>query len=112
MNLGCRSREHGFDRTITTVAHPALQAAFTRLVLDEGTVSDPLNPAAHNDMTDNTIAHANSPASMTRAPVQRDADNRSSDRMYDSGNFHPRAAAATICIYPGRGFPGALRRSM
>jgi hypothetical protein len=34
-----------------------------------------------NDMADDAIAHVRSPASITRVPVQRDADQRSTDRM-------------------------------
>jgi hypothetical protein len=52
-----------------------------RFVLDKSAIAYALNPAADHDMADHAIAHALSPASMTRAPVQRDADHRSTDLM-------------------------------
>jgi len=51
----------------------------TRFIFHKGAIADALDTPAHDDMADDSIAHAPSPASMTRAPVQRDADHRSTD---------------------------------
>jgi hypothetical protein len=96
LDLGSRSRKYRLDRAITPIAHPAQQAAPIGLIFDKGTIADALHAAAHKDMPDHAIAHGPPPVSMTRAPVQREADHRSTDWMYGSGNFHPRAAAAII----------------
>jgi len=50
-------------------------------VLDKGTVADALDAAAHDDMADRAITQGPSPTSITRVPVQRDADHRSTDWM-------------------------------
>jgi hypothetical protein len=39
-----------------------------------------LHPPAHDNMTNDPAAHATSPASITRAPVQRETDQRSTER--------------------------------
>jgi hypothetical protein len=52
-----------------------------RFILDKSAIANTLDAPAHNDMADHLIAHVLSPASMTRAPVQRDADHRSTDWM-------------------------------
>jgi hypothetical protein len=79
LDLGSRASEHGLDRAVTAIAHPALQATLMRFVLDKSAIAHALNTAADDDMADHAIAHAPSPGSMTRAPVQRDADHRSTD---------------------------------
>ena len=79
LDLGSRASEHGLDRAVTAIAHPALQATLTRFILDKSAIAHALDTAADDDMADHAIAHAPSPASMTRAPVQRDADHRSTD---------------------------------
>jgi hypothetical protein len=81
LDLGNGSSEHRLDRAIAPVAHPALQAMLMGFVLDKGTVADTLDAAAHDDMADHAITHGPSPASITRVPVQRDADHRSTDWM-------------------------------
>jgi hypothetical protein len=58
-----------------------MQPTAVRLLLDKGAIADALDLAAHNDMANDTAAHASSPASMTRAPVQREADQRSTERI-------------------------------
>ncbi len=58
-----------------------MQATLLRFVLDEGAVADTLDPTAHHDVADNAVAQAISPVSMKRAPIQRDADRRSIERM-------------------------------
>ena len=50
-----------------------------RLALDEGAVADALHAAAHDDVADDV--HASSPASIRRAPVKREIDQRSTERM-------------------------------
>jgi hypothetical protein len=57
-----------------------MQPVPVRFMLNKGAISDALHSPAHNNMANNVIAHASSPASITRAPVQRDADQRSTDR--------------------------------
>src|SRR5262245_45202260 len=96
--FNCRTRtgKHGLDRAIATIAHPAVQSASIRFVFDESAIADALNPAAHYDMPNDDVAHAGSPASTMREPVQREADQCSTERIYGSGNFQPRAAEATI----------------
>jgi hypothetical protein len=61
LDLGSRPGEHGLDRAITPVAHPALQTMLISLILDKGAVADALDAAAHNDMADYPINHALSP---------------------------------------------------
>ena len=72
------AREHRLDAAVAAVAHPAFEAAPERLVLDEGAEADALHAAAHDHVADD--AHASSPASMTRAPVKREIDQRSTER--------------------------------
>jgi len=79
LNLGCGASEHGLDRAVTPIAYPAPQATLMRFIFHKGAIADALDTPAHDDMADDAIAHAPSPASMTRAPVQRDADHRSTD---------------------------------
>src|SRR6185437_15049446 len=52
-----RAGEHRLDRVIAAVAHPALDAALERFVLDEGAIADSLDAAAHDDMADHLRAH-------------------------------------------------------
>ena len=72
-------RKHRLHRTVAAIAHPPLQAALERLVLDKGAKADALHAPVHGDVADR--AHLVSPTSMTRAPVQRDVDQRSTERM-------------------------------
>ena len=67
--------EHRLNRAIAAIAHPALQPAPERLALDEGAEADALHAPAHDHVAND--AHARSPASMMRAPVQRDVLMRS-----------------------------------
>ena len=73
------AREHRLDvpsrRLRTQPSRPRLQ----RLVLDEGAEADALHAAVHDHVADD--AHASSPASMTRAPVKREIDQRSTERI-------------------------------
>ncbi len=71
--------EHRLDRAVTAVAHPAAQMTLERLVLDEGAEADALHAPAYRDVADGV--HASSPASITRAPVKRERDQRSTERM-------------------------------
>ena len=71
--------EHGLDRALAPVAHPAFEPARKRLVFDKGAEADALHAAMHDDVADD--AHASSPTSMTRAPVKRDIDQRSTPRI-------------------------------
>lgn len=105
-----RTSEHCLNGTIAAIAYPTMQSALVRLLLDKGAIADTLNPPAHDNVAGDRAAHAGPPASKTRAPVQRDADQRSTERMWGSGNFHPRAADAIISTYPGLGLPMARRR--
>jgi hypothetical protein len=73
-----------------------MKAALMCLMLDKGAIAHALDPPACDEVADDAVAHASSPASTMRVPVQRDADHRSTERIYGSGRFHPRAAAATI----------------
>jgi hypothetical protein len=66
-----RASKYCLDRTIATITHPTTQPAPARLLLDKGTIADALDLAAHNDVANDIAAHASSPASTTRAPVQR-----------------------------------------
>jgi hypothetical protein len=53
-----RPGEHGFYRSIATIAHPAIQVSLHRMVLDEGAEADALNPSANGDVLDDArIAH-------------------------------------------------------
>ena len=72
-------RKHRLDRTVAAVAHPAADAAHERLVFDEGAEADALHAAVHDHVAND--AHASSPASMTRAPVKREVDQRSTLSM-------------------------------
>ena len=78
-----RTGEHRLDRAVAAIAHPAFEAALERLVLDEGAEADALHAAAHHDVADDPrlFAHASSPASRMRAPVQREVLKRSTDRI-------------------------------
>jgi hypothetical protein len=49
------------------------------LMLDKGAVANTLHAAMHGHMAD--YDHASSPASMTRVPVQRETDQRSTERI-------------------------------
>jgi len=51
------------------------------LVFDKGAVTDALNTAANDDVPDDAITHGPSPTSITRVPVHRDVDHRSTDWM-------------------------------
>ena len=77
---GTRASEDCLDRAIAAIAHPTMQPAPVRLVLDKGPITDALYLTAHNNVA-NDVAHASSPASKMRAPVQREADQRSTERM-------------------------------
>jgi hypothetical protein len=57
-----------------------MQPAAVCLILDKGAISDALHPPAHDNMANDAVAHRRSPASIWRAPVQRDADQRSTER--------------------------------
>ena len=70
--------EHRLDRAVAAVAHPAFDAALERLVLDEG--ADSRRPARGRARDMATGRHALAPASMTRAPVKRERDQRSTER--------------------------------
>jgi hypothetical protein len=53
-----RPGEHGLHRSIATIAHPAIQIALHRMVLDKGAEADALNTSANDDMFDDAfIAH-------------------------------------------------------
>jgi len=68
------------DSAIAAIAHPTVQPAPACFVLDKGAVAHALHPAAHNNVANDIAAHTNSPASPTRAPVQCEADQRSTER--------------------------------
>src|SRR5476651_1581931 len=78
-----RAGKYCLDRTTPAVAHPACQAALQRVMLDEGAVADALHAAAHADVASDArlFVHSSSPASITRVPVQRETDQRSTDRI-------------------------------
>ena len=65
-------------RAVAAIAHPAFEPALERLMLDESAEADALHAAVHQHMADD--AHVASPTSMTRAPVQRESDQRSTER--------------------------------
>jgi len=56
-----RTRKNGLDRAIAPIAHPALQCAPSRFLLDKGAVSDTLDLATHNNIANDLLAHASSP---------------------------------------------------
>jgi hypothetical protein len=66
-----RASKYCLDRTIAAITHPTMQPAPARLLLDKGTIADALDLAAYNDVANDIAAHASSPASRTRAQVQR-----------------------------------------
>jgi len=52
-----------------------------RFILDKSAIAHALDTATDDDVEDHAIAHVRPPVPMTRAPVQRDADHRSTDLM-------------------------------
>ena len=72
--------KNGFDGSVTAVTNPTAQSALHRLIFDKGTVPDPLHPPPHHDMTHDIVTHARSPGRWP-APVYRDLDQRSTERM-------------------------------
>jgi hypothetical protein len=52
-------------------------------MFDKGAEADALHPAPHHNMASDGgfLAHARCPVSMTRAPVQRDTDQRATERI-------------------------------
>jgi hypothetical protein len=78
---GTWASEDCLDGAIAAIAHPTMQPAPVRLVLDKGAITDALNLTAHNNVANDVAAHPNSPASKMRAPVQRETDQRSTERI-------------------------------
>jgi hypothetical protein len=72
------ARKYGLHRSVAAVAHPAFEPAPMRFDFDESAKADALDATMHDDVADDT--HAISPTSMTRAPVQREVDQRSTER--------------------------------
>jgi hypothetical protein len=68
LDVVARARKYSFHRTIAPVTHPAAQPSPIGLVFDERAVADTLHPAAHNDMADDVVAHASSPATIMFEP--------------------------------------------
>jgi hypothetical protein len=53
-----RPGKHGLHRSIATIAHPAVQIALHRMVLNKGAETDALNTSANDDVPDDArIAH-------------------------------------------------------
>jgi len=75
-----RASEDCLDGAIAAIAHPTMQPVPVRLVLDKGAITDALYLTAHNNVA-NDVAHASYPASKIRAPVQREVDQRSTERI-------------------------------
>ena len=67
LDLGSRASEHGLDRAVTAIAHPALQATLTRFILDKSAIADALDTAADDDMADHAGPLRVSPTPMTGA---------------------------------------------
>jgi hypothetical protein len=76
---GTWASEDCLDGAIAAIAHPTMQPAPVRLVLDKGAITDALYLTAHNNVANNVAAHTSSPVSKMRAPVQREADQRSTE---------------------------------
>jgi hypothetical protein len=78
---GARASKDCLDGAIAAIAHPTMQPAPERLVLDKGAITDALYLTAHNNMANDVAAHASSPASKMCGPVQREVDQRSTERI-------------------------------
>jgi hypothetical protein len=78
---GTRASEDCLDGAIVAIAHPTMQPPPVRLVLDKGPITDALYLTAYNNVANDVAAHASSPASKMRAPVQREVDQRSTERI-------------------------------
>jgi hypothetical protein len=78
MNDALAAFEQRFDGTVAAIAHPALQVSPDRLVFHEGAVANALYTSVDDDVTDD--AHSFSSTLMTREPVQREVDQRSTER--------------------------------
>ena len=78
---GTRASEDCLDGAIAAIAHPTMQPAPVRLVLDKGPITDALYLTAHYNMANDVAAHARSPASKMCAPAQREVDQRSTERI-------------------------------
>src|SRR5262249_19904958 len=76
-----RTSEHCLDRTIASIAYPTVYCPSMCFLLDKGAIADTLNPAAHDHVANDCAGHARSPASTARVPAQRDADQRSIERI-------------------------------
>ena len=78
---GTRASEDCLDGAIAAIAYPTMQPAPVRLVLDKGPITDALYLTAHNNVANDVAAHASSPASKMCAPVRREVDQRSTERI-------------------------------
>jgi hypothetical protein len=77
-----RTGEQSLNRPIAPVTYPACEAVLNRMLLYERAETDALHPTANHDVANDmqVIAHALSPTSIARAPVQRDCDQHSTER--------------------------------
>src|SRR5581483_10496334 len=80
-----RAGEYRLDRAVTAIAHPALQPAVMRLVLDESAEADALHAPADDDMANGGVGHAATPAGTKRCK----------DRSAAADKPQSRAAAMT-----------------
>jgi hypothetical protein len=88
-----RPGKYRLDCTVAPVPHPARKPVIEGNILYESPVPDALNAPADDEMAHD--AHPTSPVSLARMPRQRDGAQRSTERMYGSGNRHSRAASTT-----------------
>src|SRR6185503_7419646 len=96
VDRGSLAREHRLDRTASPVADPALKAAVTCRLLDEGAEAHTLHAAVKHHMTDRF--HRVPSSLRLPAPSGRSSPQAWSARMWRGGRFHSRAAATTSSI--------------